>query len=88
MTTVSAEKVLIDLNDLFPVKSSPKDVAEAMAKWDVSAYKDKPVQICGCSPTWAHLIVAGKLFGHVASVEFLMDDAKGGIPIPIYERKN
>lgn len=83
---MSDQDVVIDLNDLFPVKSSPQAVQEKVAGWDVSPYKDKPVQIRGCSPTWAHLIVAGKLFGTAASVDFLMDDAKGGVPIPIYRK--
>ena len=81
------EKVVIDLNELFPTKASVQNVQEKMAQWDVSPYKDKSVEIRGCSPTWAHLIVAGKLFGTVSSIDFLLDDAKGGIPIPIY-RKN
>ena len=81
-----SEKMVIDLNDLFPAKASVQNVQEKIAQWDVSPYKDKLVQIRGCSPTWAHLIVAGKLFGTVSSVEFVLDDAKGGIPIPIYSR--
>ena len=81
-----SDKLTVDLNDLFPLKSSPAQVQEKVAGWDVSSYKDKSVQIRGCSPTWAHLIVAGKLFGTAASVDFLMDDASGGISIPIYRR--
>ena len=83
---MTAEKMVVDLNDIFPVKASVKDVQEKIAKWDVSPYKDREVQIRGCSPTWAHLIVAGKLFGTAASVDFLMDDAKGGVSIPVYRR--
>lgn len=78
------EKILIDLNDLFPPKSNPQMVREKLKQWDVSPYKNKAVQIKGCSPTWAHLLVAGKLFGVVASIDFLLDDARGGQPIPIY----
>ena len=84
---MSSQKVVIDLNDLFPAKASVQNVQEKIAQWDVSPYKDKPVEIRGCSPTWAHLIVAGRLFGTASSIDFLLDDAKGGIPIPIY-RKN
>ena len=86
--SVSDEKISIDLNDLFPVKSSPAMVQEKVAQWDVSAYKDKNIQISGCSPTWAHLIVAGKLFGTASAVEFLMDDGKDGVAIPIFRRSN
>ena len=83
----ATENVVIDLNDLFPVKSSVQAVQDMLSGWDVSPYKDKPVQIRGCSPTWAHLMVAGKLFESAASIDFLMDDAKGGVPIPIYRRQ-
>ena len=86
-STDQKEIVVIDLNDIFPVKSSVREVQEKLAQWDVSPYKGKPVQIRGCSPTWAHLMVAGKLFESAASIDFLMDDAKGGIPIPIFRRK-
>ena len=81
-----SEKAVIDLNDLFPAKTSVQGVQEKISQWDVTPYQDKAVQIKGCSPTWAHLIVAGKLFGTVASIDFILDDAKGGIPIPIYTR--
>jgi hypothetical protein len=83
---MSSEKVVIDLNDLFPAKASLQNVQEKVAEWDVSVYKDKSVQIRGCSPTWAHLIVAGKLFGTALSVDFILDDSKGGIPVPVYRR--
>ena len=80
------EKIVVDLNDLFPVKASVRDVQEKISGWDTAPYKGKDVQIRGCSPTWAHLIVAGKLFGTAASVDFLMDDAKGGVSIPVYRK--
>ncbi len=83
---MSSEKLVIDLNDLFPVKASVIDVQAKISQWDTSAYQGKEVQIRGCSPTWAHLIVAGKLFGTAASIDFLMDDAKGGVSIPVYRR--
>ena len=84
---MSDDKVVVDLNDLFPTKASVQAVQEKLSTWDTSPFKDKPVQIRGCSPTWAHLIVAGKLFETAASIDFLLDDAKGGISIPIYSRK-
>ena len=80
------DKVVIDLNELFPVKASVQMVQEKLAGWDVSPYKGKAVQLRGCSPTWAHLIVAGKLFGTATAIDFLQDDAKGGVSIPIYSR--
>lgn len=78
------EKILIDLNELFPPKANPQMVREKVSQWDVSQYKNKAVQLKGCSPTWAHLLVAGKLFGVAASIDFLIDDARGGQSIPIY----
>ena len=78
------EKVTIDLNELFPPKTSPQAVQEKLKNWDTSIYKGQSVQLKGCSPTWAHLMVAGKLYGTVRSIDFLLDDAKGGIPIPVY----
>ncbi len=83
-----SDPLVVDLNDLFPPKTSPAQVREKVDGWDVSSYKDKSVQIRGCSPTWAHLIVAGKLFGTASSVDFLMDDAKGGVSIPVFRRSN
>ncbi|OGR82388.1 MAG: hypothetical protein A2901_08045 [Elusimicrobia bacterium RIFCSPLOWO2_01_FULL_54_10] len=81
-----SDKAVVDLNDIFPVKASVEDVQEKVAGWDVSPFKGKEVQLRGCSPTWAHLIVAGKLFGTAASVDFLMDDAKGGVSIPVFRK--
>ncbi len=84
--STAQEKLIVDLNDIFPVKASIQDVSAKVSSWDVSSYKDKSVQIRGCSPTWAHLMVMGKLVGTAAAIEFLLDDAKGGIPVPVYQR--
>ena len=77
-------KTIIDLNELFPAKASVQTVQERISGWDVSSYKNKSVQLKGCSPTWAHLMVAGKLFGTASSIDFILDNAKGGIPISVY----
>ena len=82
-----SEKIEIDLNDLFPVKASFTAVQEKVAALDISPYQGKEIQMRGCSPTWAHLMVAGKLFGVAKSIDFLMDNAQGGISIPIYPLK-
>lgn len=84
---MSSEKTVIDLNEIFPAKAAVHVVQEKLLKWDISSFQDKAVQLKGCSPTWAHLMVAGKLFGTVSSIEFLLDDSKGGIPILIYSRQ-
>lgn len=81
-------KIVIDLNELFPAKANPQTVQEKVKQWDVSLYKNKSVQMKGCSPTWAHLLVAAKLIGTAASIEFLLDDGRGGQPIPIYPPQN
>jgi hypothetical protein len=81
-----SEPVVVDLNALFPGKASVQAVTEKISSWDVSSYKDRAVEIRGCSPTWAHLIVAGKLFGTASSVSFRMDDGKGGVSIPVYSK--
>ena len=78
------ELVALDLNDLFPAKASVQVVQEKLLHWDTSSYKEKRVQLKGCSPTWAHLMVAGKLFGVAKAVDFILDNSKGGIVIPIY----
>ena len=85
MTNIQ-ERLTVDLNDIFPVKASVQDVQAKLSSWDVSSFKDKSVQIRGCSPTWAHLMVMGKLVGTASSIEFLLDDAKGGIAVPVYQR--
>ncbi len=79
------EKLTIDLNELFPPRSSPEAVAQKIQSWDIAHLKGKAVQLKGCSPTWAHLMVAGKIFSIVSSLDFLMDNAKGGVPIPIFK---
>ncbi|MBI4386339.1 MAG: hypothetical protein HY551_03055, partial [Elusimicrobia bacterium] len=50
-------------------------------------YDGQDVAIRGCAPTWAHLMVAGRLFGRVRSLSFLMDDSKGGVPIEVFSRR-
>lgn len=81
-----SDPVVVDLNALFPAKASVQAVSEKLAGWDVSSFKDRAVEIRGCSPTWAHLMVAGKLFGTAASIAFRMDDGKGGVSVPVYSR--
>ncbi|MBI2915581.1 MAG: hypothetical protein HYY63_06170 [Elusimicrobia bacterium] len=78
------EKVLIDLNEIFPAKTSVQNVQQKLSQWDVSPYKGKKVQLKGCSPTWAHLMVMGKLVGTAETIDFLIDDSKNGIPVPVY----
>jgi hypothetical protein len=76
--------VEIDLNDLFPPKTGPEGVAAKLQSWDTAIYKDCDIVLTGCSPTWAHLLVAGKLWGIARSLAFHLDDGKSGKVIPFF----
>jgi len=77
------EKATIDLNDITGGGVQLDTFKDALEKVDFSKYTGKHVQIKGCAPTWAHLMVAGKLFGLAAGLDFLLDDGKGGKTIEI-----
>jgi len=78
------------------VKLDPSDIAggrvefrtfpDKLAAFDVEAYRGKHVQLEGCSPTWAHLLLAGKLFPVVSALDFVVDDGKDGKPVQILKR--
>ena len=78
--------VTIDLNDLTEGGVQLSTFPEKVAQIDPIPYKDKHVQIKGCAPTWAHLMVAGRLFPHAKALDFLLDDGKGGKAIEIFRR--
>jgi len=80
------EKITIDLNDLTQGGVQLATFKDALSKLDLSPYKGKHVQIKGCAPTWAHLMVAGELFPHVSALDFLLDDGKGGKTIEILKK--
>lgn len=77
------ETVTLDLNDIASGKVELASFNEKLAALDLSSYKGKHVQLTGCAPTWAHLLVAGKLFPIVSQLDFLIDDGKTGKPVPI-----
>lgn len=77
------ESVILDLNTAFPGKSNPQTFAAQVAQHDFAPYAGQRVQLHGCAPTWAHLIVAVRLFAIGADVDFLIDDGKEGIVVPI-----
>lgn len=60
---------------------------EKLSKHDFSPYKGKHVQIKGCAPTWAHLLVAGKLFSIASGLDFILDDGKEGKVIEVFKEK-
>ncbi|MCG3204541.1 MAG: hypothetical protein KCHDKBKB_01256 [Elusimicrobia bacterium] len=77
------EKITLDLNDLASGKVELASFQQKVTTLDVTLYKDKHVQLVGCAPTWAHLLVAGKLFPVVGALDFLIDDGKEGKPVQI-----
>ena len=77
---------ILDLNDIAKGKLDRESFSEKLGHIDWGQYDGQDVAIKGCAPTWAHLMVAGRLFGRVAKLNFLMDDGKGGVPIPVFER--
>jgi hypothetical protein len=81
MTT--SEIVQIDLNDIAAGKVELASFTAKVEAMDFTSYQGKRVQLSGCAPTWAHLLVAAKLFPFVSGVDFLLDDGKDGKVIPI-----
>lgn len=77
------EPVILNLNTLFPGKPSPQDFSGRVAAHDFSDCTGQHVQLRGCAPTWAHLIVAARLLPIVSGIDFLIDDGKSGIVVPI-----
>ncbi len=73
-----SEKITLDLNDIASGKVELATFQQKVNSLDVSNYKDKHVQLTGCAPTWAHLLVAGKLFPIVSGLDFVIDDGKEG----------
>ena len=82
----SAESVILDLNDLSAGGVKLDAFTKTVEALETAPYRDKHVTIKGCAPSWAHLMVAGKLFPIVAGLDFLLDDGKGGRPIPVFRR--
>lgn len=76
---------VLDLNTTFPGKPDPATFAGVVAGCDFVSYAGQRVRLRGCAPTWAHLIVAARLIAAGAAVDFLIDDGKEGIVVPITE---
>lgn len=77
------DKVILDLNDIASGKVELSSFQQKVSALDMALYKDKHVQLTGCAPTWAHLLVAGKLFPVVSGLDFVIDDGKDGKPVSI-----
>ena len=80
------EKVTLDLNDLASGKVELSSFQQKVIALDVAPYKGRHVQLTGCAPTWAHLLVAGKLFPIVGALDFVIDDGKDGKPVEILKK--
>ena len=76
----------LDLNDLASGKVELSSFQSKVDSIDFSPYQGKHVRLSGCAPTWAHLLVAAKLFPLVTTLDFLLDDGKEGRPIPLLNK--
>jgi len=76
---------VLDLNDIESGKVEVKTFAAKLESVDWESYRGQDVQIKGCAPTWAHLLVAGRLFGKASKISFLLDDRSGAVPIEFYK---
>ena len=74
----------LDLNDIAAGKIDVAGFRTKLEGFDLAGYAGKHVQIKGCAPTWAHLMVASRLLGKVTALDFLIDDGKGGITVEIF----
>lgn len=77
------EAVVLDLNKLIPGKPDRETLGNQLATHDFQQYSGKRVCLRGCAPTWAHLMVAAKVIPLAGAVDFLIDDGKDGIIVPI-----
>ncbi len=77
------DTLTFDLNQAFPGKPNPNTFSAQVAQFNFESMRGKRVRLHGCAPTWAHLMVAAQLTRHGAAVDFLIDDGKSGIVVPI-----
>ncbi len=75
---------ILDLNNIVMGRVELETFRQKLDEFDLGPYQGKHVQIRGCAPVWAHLLVAGRLFGRAKQVDYLLDDSEEGIPITIY----
>lgn len=76
--------VTLDLADIAPGRIDVAGFKTRLAGYDLSRFEGQHVLIRGCAPTWAHLMVAGRLIGKVPALDFVIDDGKSGIPVEVY----
>ena len=73
-----SDKIVLDLNDISGGKVELSTFQTKLASFDLTPFHHKHVQLHGCAPTWAHLLVAAKLFPHVTALDFVIDNGKEG----------
>jgi hypothetical protein len=81
-----AEIVKLDPSDLAGGRVEFATFPGKLEAFNVETYRGKHVQLEGCSPTWAHLLVAGKLFPFADAVDFIIDDGKGGKVVEVFRK--
>lgn len=81
-----SDKIALDLNDIASGKVELSSFQDKLNKFDLSPFKGKHVQLQGCAPTWAHLLVAGKLVPLVTGLDFVIDDGKEGKVIEVLKK--
>jgi hypothetical protein len=81
-----ADIVKLDPSDLAGGRVEFATFPSKVASLDPETYRGKHVQLEGCSPTWAHLLVAGRLFPTAAAVDFVIDDGKGGKVVEVFRK--
>jgi hypothetical protein len=81
-----SEKIALDLNDIASGKVELASFKAKLDQLDLSLYTGKHVQLSGCAPTWAHLLVASKLTPIVTGLDFILDDGKEGKVIEVLRK--
>lgn len=80
---MNTEIITLDLNDMVSGKVELRSFSSKLQTIDFSQYRGKHVQLAGCAPTWAHLLVAARLIPIVSQLDFFLDDGKAGQAIEI-----
>lgn len=72
-----------DMNSEFPGRADMLSFPEKISGHDFTPWSGKHVQLRGCAPTWAHLLVAAQLLPIVGQLDFMIDDGGEGKVVPI-----
>ncbi|GEM_PF-1735481 len=83
LPAATQEAVVLDLNSIVSGPVAIDNFKNAVEAFDFSPYYDKHIQLRGCAPSWAFLMVYEKLASRVSAVDYLLDDGKRGVAIAI-----